>query len=241
MSRTDPGIERSEINHGQGRIKYQIHRSPRRKTVSVAVDPDLGVLLTAPTGVSVTQLDGIVRRKAGWIRERLRRLSEARGTKEFVSGESFSYLGRQYRLRVRRNGRRPVKLDRGWLTVGIASGEGALEVRGLLVEWYRGHAQDRLTERVALLALKVGVEVPEILIREPRKRWGSCDSAGRLRFNWRIIQAPMRLVDYVVAHELVHLLEKNHTRRFWQLLGRAMPDYDARRQRLGPVGSEVGW
>ena len=81
--------------------------------------------------------------------------------------------------------------------------------------------------------------MPKVTIREQQKRWASCDTAGVLRFNWRIIQTPMRLVDYVVAHELVHLVEKNHTKRFWSILGKVMPDYETRREELTRLGARL--
>lgn len=114
-------------------------------------------------------------------------------------------------------------------------------VRPLVVQWYREHASARLPECVALWSGKVGVTAPEVLVREQQKRWGSCDAKGHLRFNWRIIQAPMRLVDYVVAHELVHLLHPNHDTAFWATLGKAMPDYEDRRQALREFGAGVEW
>ncbi|PKN30973.1 MAG: hypothetical protein CVU63_25515, partial [Deltaproteobacteria bacterium HGW-Deltaproteobacteria-20] len=103
------------------------------------------------------------------------------------------------------------------------------------------HAGERVPERASEWAGKVGVAVPQVLVRDQRKRWASCDKAGVLRVNWRIIQAPMRLVDYVVAPELVHLVHPNHTPEFWARLGRAMPDYEGRRERLRQVGRGYEW
>ena len=88
---------------------------------------------------------------------------------------------------------------------------------------------------------RLGLHPSSVLIREPRKRWGSTDARGNIRFNWRIIQAPTRLIDYVVAHELVHLAHPDHTRDFWATLGRAMPDYEVRREALRRLGRQVVW
>src|SRR5207244_11750703 len=96
----------------------------------------------------------------------------------------------------------------------------ARAVRQALVFWYRDHASRRLAELVDSWAAKLRVEPPSLLVREQRKRWGSCDVRGRLRFNWRVIQAPRRLVDYLVAHALVHLEHRGHSQRFWAALGR---------------------
>ena len=98
-----------------------------------------------------------------------------------------------------------------------------------------------LPERVDVWASKLGVTPRSVLVREPDKRWGSCDAKGNVRLNWRIVQAPMRLVDYVVAHELVHLVHADHGRAFWQELGRVMPDYEGRREMLRRVGMGGVW
>jgi predicted metal-dependent hydrolase len=94
---------------------------------------------------------------------------------------------------------------------------------------------------VAELAPLLGAEPSAVLIREQRKRWGSADAQGVLRFNWRVVQAPTRLVDYVVAHELVHLRYPNHTRGFWAALGQVMPDYERRREELRRLGRMMVW
>ncbi|MDD5308617.1 MAG: SprT family zinc-dependent metalloprotease [Deltaproteobacteria bacterium] len=234
-------LERSEVRFGSTAIRYRIRRSRRVKTVAVTVDPREGVQLTAPEGVAVDRLDGIVRRKARWIISKLRLNSELPPSpREFVSGETFTYLGRQYRLKVHRvaGPEVAVSLRQGWFVV---EGAGADRIRAALVVWYRRHAASRLPERVAFWARKIGVPAPEVLIREQDKRWGSCDSQGRVRFNWRIVQAPMRLVDYVVAHELTHLVHRSHTAAFWTLLGKVMPDYEERRRVLGEFGRGVEW
>jgi hypothetical protein len=92
-----------------------------------------------------------------------------------------------------------------------------------------------------LWSKKLGTVPPAVLIRDQRRRWASCDPMGKLRFNWRIIQAPMRLVEYVVAHELVHLTHRQHTAEFWAVLGKVIPDYEARREALRGIGASLQW
>lgn len=243
--------ETSAILYGKTRIAYGVRRSARRKkTVAVAVEPDGAVCVTAPMATPPAELDAIVHRKASWILERRRRqagLEPAAARREAVSGEGFLYLGRHYRLRVLPvdGDPAPVRLERGWLVAeveaGLAETERAARVRDGLVAWYREHASRRLAERVRAWAPVVGVEPAGVLVREPRKRWASCDARGNLRFNWRIIQAPRRLVDYVVVHELAHLIHPDHGREFWALLGRAMPDYEERREALRRLGRRLEW
>jgi hypothetical protein len=109
-----------------------------------------------------------------------------------------------------------------------------------LTDWYRRHAESRLTERVAWWSSKLEVALPRTLVREQEKRWGSC-APGVVRFNWRIVQAPMRLLDYVVVHELVHVLHDHHGRAFWAALGRVLPDYETRRAELQREGPRYIW
>ena len=239
-------LETSAVTWGDTRIPYAIRRSARRKkTVAVTVDPGGGVLLLAPEQFSTSRLDAVVLRRAGWIVQRMRG-AESNGVppspREFVSGESVMYLGRHYRLKVHPDEPGEAKLRGGWLHVPAPAGaEQRDQVRVALVSWLRRHAAERLPERVEMWRLKAGVAMPRMVISDQKRRWGSCDRSGTIRLNWRIIQAPMRLVDYVVVHELVHLRHRGHGRDYWQALGRIMPDYERRREDLRRQGVGLTW
>jgi predicted metal-dependent hydrolase len=241
-------IERSEIQFGTTRIAFLIHRSDRRKTVALAIDGER-LIVTAPTGTTVDRLNAVVSRKALWVKQRLRTptMLSSPPAREFVSGETFLYLGRQHRMKVvLASGQHGVKMNLGWITAAVPDvheAEKARLVRGALVSWFRLHAEDRLPERVDVWAKKLGIQTPTVLVCEQRRRWGSCNKAGEIRLNWRIVQAPITLVDYVVAHELVHLLrgDDGHSSAFWSQLGRTLPDYDARRARLRQLGPWLEW
>ena len=243
-------MERSEVQFGRTRIGYSIRRSNRRRTVSIAVDPDEGVLLTAPANTSVSKLDHVVHQKARWILDRIRArraLHPALPAREFISGETFLYLGRQYRLKViPTNGEvRPLALKAGWFTISapasLAGKHRPGYVRAALIDWYRRRAEDRLPERVVVWSEKARVSEPVVVISEQQKRWGSCDHKGTLRLNWRIIQGPTSLVDYVVAHEVCHLVHQEHTAEFWRMLGRILPDYEHSKAELKKLGPRLEW
>jgi hypothetical protein len=245
-------VERSEVQYGQTRIAYAVARTRRRKTVAIAVDAQGRVEIKAPPDTPLERLDRIVHRKARWILERQkqrRREAPPPAARQFVSGESFRYLGRQYRLAVRRaEGEARVRLERGWLVVALdaAAWAGAGEaraqaVRASLAGWYRAHAAQRFPGRVAAWAPRLGVAPVEVLVRGQDRRWGSCDARGVLRLNWRVVQAPARLQDYVIVHELAHLAERDHSPAFWSLVGRALPDYEQRRAALKLLGPELVW
>jgi predicted metal-dependent hydrolase len=240
-------VEASKVRFGNTVIPYAIERGRRRKTVAIGVDPVDGVYVRAPGDTPTTKLDAIVHRKARWILERQRRhedLPPPPTPREFVSGETFRYLGRQYRLKLERTADADalVRIAEGRLIVPVASKESSqASARERLVGWYRERAAIRVPERVEAWSAKLGLHPSSVLIREPKKRWGSADASGNVRFNWRIIQTPTRLIDYVVAHELVHLAHPDHTRDFWSALGRAMPDYEIRREALRRFGRQVVW
>jgi len=239
-------VERSEVRFGRTLIPYSIHWSPRRTTVSVIVAPGKSVLLVAPVGTPVEKLDRLVHQKGRWIVERLQRSGSQPSPREFVSGESFWYLGRQYRLRVRPVGTPDrVRLEGRYFHVpvghGVTGDDRARATREALVAWYRAHADPKLHERVVRWCRKLGVGEPKIIITSQQRRWASCSAAGVIRMNWRIVQAPVALLDYVIAHELAHLRHHGHSRAFWRTLGVAMPDYERWKRELRTCGPRLEW
>jgi len=238
----NPGTLRREIRFGNSLISYRLEHTARRRTVNIAVDPRRGVLMKAPVSLPGDRLTALMRRKAPWILERRRKLRELSRPwrREFVSGESFTYLGRNYRLKVARDGSSPTHAALVGKRLRVVVGRHdarARAVRKALWEWYQRRAAARLPERAAFWAKKLGVSPPPVIIREQAKRWGSCDRKGRLLLNWRIVLAPLSLVDYVIAHEACHLVHPDHGPAFWKLLGRVVPDWESRRERLRREGS----
>lgn len=241
-------VERSEVVWGSTRIPYGVRRSARRRTVSLAIDPGAGLVVTAPQATPMDRLDSIVHAKALWVVEHLRRTSDlpaALPTREFVSGEGFCYLGKQLRLRLLvGKSPAPVALRAGWLELPVLAElteeQRPLYARAALVDWYRRRAAERLPGEVARWAGRLDLAAPRVLVADQEKRWGSC-SKGVVRLNWRIVQAPPRVIEYVAAHEVVHLLHEDHSRAFWAALGRLLPDYEARKARLRELGGAMIW
>jgi predicted metal-dependent hydrolase len=252
---TVPASEISEIRFGLRTIAFTVRRSARRQTLSVAVDARDGVTVVAPLGLGLQAIERLVADRARWIVEAQRRFEDVEPgppPREFKTGETFRYLGKQYRLRIaapahpgRQRSRPKVKLLGGWLTVELPAAAVAKDhrqaARRALVAWYRRRAAELLPQRVARWSAKLGLSAPPVLVREPRARWGSCDPRGNVRLNWRILQSPSPLVDYVVAHELVHLIHRHHGHDFWSALGRVMPAYDDRRRTLRKLGPQYFW
>jgi predicted metal-dependent hydrolase len=231
-----------ELKFGQAQVIYEVVRSGRT-TVGIEVSPDRGVVVVrAPSILDDGRVVDIVRQKAPWILRQLARVKTTSvfGTeKEFVSGESFPYLGKNYRLKVIPNGTEEtpyVELRDGRLKVLIGWDSDTqtmrLCVRDALVTWYEDRAKEVLARRVATLSKKIGVKPERVNVKHQLKRWGSCTKNRTLNLNWRIVMAPSSIIDYVVVHELCHLKICNHSPDFWQFLGAVLPDYQKRREWL---------
>jgi predicted metal-dependent hydrolase len=242
-------IERSQIQFGMTTIPFSIRRTDRQKTVALAVEGRGKLVVTAPEGVSIDQLNRIVRQKATWATARIRRVSDLPpppSEREFVTGETVRYLGGQYRLKVYdagKDGR--TRIRSGWYEVPVAPGikgdARQLEVRRRLVGSLKQHADLYLPDRLAEVCRRLGVDKPCIVVREQAKRWGSCDRNGVLRINWRIIQAHIPLIEYVLVHELAHIGNRKHDRSFWEFVSKWLPDYEARKARLRELGPSLVW
>jgi predicted metal-dependent hydrolase len=231
-------------------IAYVVQRTQRRKSIAISVDLS-GVRVLAPIDAGPEEVEATLRRKAPWVLAKLAIFDDVgpgRVAREFVRGESFRYLGRAYRLRVLSEAdvvaTRVRLIGRHFLapvTAGLDDRLARIAIRRGLVTWYEGRARERLPERIALFANRVGIRSPHLLVRDQEKRWGSCDARGRIRANWRLMALPLCLVDYVVAHEVCHVVEANHRAPFWRLLETVMPDWERRRIALRDGGARYAW
>ncbi|MDX8411177.1 MAG: SprT family zinc-dependent metalloprotease, partial [Mariprofundaceae bacterium] len=206
-------------------------RRPRRKTACIRVR-DHAVAVIVPGGLPRKQIEQMVLSKRQWIVSKLRQQRELRAShqpRQYANGEAFAYLGRNYRLRIASGKRKPACLNHGRMTVHIPAGlkteEREQEIIRQLSAWYQKHALTHLQDKSAQFAARLAVAPNHIGIKSYRRRWGSCHIDGRIYFNWRIIMAPHFVVDYVVAHELCHLVQHNHSPAYWNLLASLMPDY----------------
>ena len=238
--------ERGEIGFGDSRIRYQVVRSrKRRKTIEVTVDKPGLVRVAAPADTPAEQIEATVRRRAGWIIRHDGAAAAAAPPRRFVSGESLPYLGRSVPLTVRRGDadRVAVRFHHWQFDVEVPRAldgeERGSAVRSAFEAWYRERAAAKLPPRVERMAGLMGVRPSAVLIRDQRRRWGSCAPDGTLRFNWRTIMAPPAIVDYVVAHELAHLRVRAHNAEYWSLVGQAIPDYNLRQRRLRDLGATL--
>lgn len=215
-----------EYRDGNGFIA-EVIRTDRRKTADIRVE-DGAVSIIVPNTVTTEKIDQLLIDKRQWIKEKiaLHREITPVSDKAFVSGEAFSYLGRNYRLKVERGNFAPVRLIQGRLLVTTPFGSDQPHmVRNALIRWYKRQAEHKLREKVTRYAPMVGVVPNGLGIKTFKSRWGSCTAHGKLEFNWQIMMAPNRMVDYVVVHELCHLIRHDHSPEFWKHVARVIPDY----------------
>src|SRR5439155_17713930 len=216
------------VAFGNERIEFRLRRS-KRKTLGITVEPDMSVLVTAPRSAEVEKVKAKVRKRAAWIL-RQRRFFEQflpqMPPRRYVSGETHRYLGRQYRLKIVNGADETVKLKGRFLWVVTRRKGDASHVRALLESWYvaRGGLAFQRSLGLCLRDLDGHVKTPGLVLRRMRKRWGSCTKQGNIYLNPELIRAPAPCIDYVIMHELCHLVHPHHGREFHALLRNKMPD-----------------
>ena len=216
---------------------YTVKRSAKRRKLTITVERDRSVVVKAPVGVSDEKIQQVVVSKRQWIYEKIghpqkyQDLAHPPG-KELVSGESALYLGRQYRIEVVNRGSAEIQFANRFLIPAIKTDKRSEALR----DWYIGKAKQKIVPRVRRHARDLGVDVAKIKIVDNRYRWGSCTSNNNVNINWRLIKAPMFVIDYVVVHELAHLIEANHTPRFWNIVRTQIAQADKARQWLKEHG-----
>lgn len=238
MTTTTDGPLILRTSWGDRHIHYLLVREPRRD-LTITVYPDLRVAVRAPSARPLDQVLERVHAKRAWIARQLVRfeqLPDENGPR-FQSGESHLYLGRQYRLSVERTGS-GVSLQAGRLIARVRPTAGPRAVRNAVRRWYSDRAHVVFTERAAMVQRETralrGRDF-QLRIRLMVRRWGSCTSRSVITLNPLLLQAPLPCVDYVIAHELVHVLEHGHSARFYRLMGQVMPDWQKRRDRLAQL------
>ncbi len=231
-----PQPERHTTRLGEREITFSLVRC-RRRSIGLRVDGD-GLMVRLPLRASGRWLAAALEEHAAWI---LRKLEEWSARPRRVPAWDpcgvFPLLGRDYALAPDGTGGfRPRELAPGQRPLPFAHGLDAAEVEALMTAWYRERALACFRGRVARYAPRLGVAPPPVVLSSARTQWGSCSRAGGIRLNWRLVMHPLRLVDYVVAHELAHLLEMNHSPAFWRAVERICPDYRSARRELGALG-----
>jgi predicted metal-dependent hydrolase len=225
------------IQFGARQIQYHLHRDNRRH-LRVVVSPELKVDVFVPKTATEGQIHAAVKKKAPWITRTLDKVETYHplpAPKRYVSGETFLYLGRQYRLKVENGLRQPAKLAGRFLLVWVEEKTDVQGIKRAVDAWYRKRAHEalgRYMERCYAIASRHGIPEPLLVIRAMRRRWGSCSPSGRITLNVKLVQAPVHCIEYVIMHELCHLKNNNHSKAFYSLLNRCQPDWRKRKEAL---------
>lgn len=216
----------------------------KRKTLEIAVEPPDAITVVAPIGTSEEIILKKVKSKAKWIVERLyffKDMEYRKVDKEFVNGEAFLYLGRSYSLQIEVDSslnQTKVTLFRGKLTVRTPE-KNEMVINKAIEEWYREKTSKKVMERLKYYQHYLDVKPTAIRVKDQKKRWASCTTKDELYFNWRCIMAPAPAFDYIVVHELCHLIHRNHSKEFWDMVGRILPDFERRKEWLKNYGVKL--
>jgi predicted metal-dependent hydrolase len=235
-----------ELRYGQARIPYEVVVSQRRATVGIQVYLDRRVVVHTPGRVPARQVEQIVCSKAPWILKQLAAVEASHlPPRRFTSGEVFPCLGQSYPLELRwDDGTKPLAQLVGnnlvvWLPAYTGAEQQGPAVRAALEAWYMAQARELLPGRVAPFCQLVGRQPARVSVRSPQLSWGSCASNGNINLNWRLVMAPLPVVDYVAAHEVCHLREHNHSAAFWELVGKVLPGYREHKEWLRVNGQRL--
>ncbi len=206
-------------------VSVRVRESRRRRSIRIGIGPNRPLEVIVPAGTSDRSVRRALEQNRGWISQRLRstRAVANRPSRLGLDRPGVVHLNGEVVPVARRGGRAIARLDGDRLLVGGSEPEAAAAVE----RWYRREAGARIADRVRMHEPAIGVRATTISIRDPRSRWGSCSTRGTLSFSWRLLLAPAEVLDYVVVHELCHLVHPNHSRAFWEAVERHFP---ARRQ-----------
>lgn len=210
--------------------RIRIHKLIRskRKTIALVIGSDATLTVRAPVHIPLNYIERLVNKKHLWIKRKISEIESRPKVrpKEFVNGEGFLYLGKVYRFKI---------VDSGIIFLGkdLFFPKSMLSNPAqYLKDWYKIQAAQKIQERVTWHAKEIGVNYKSINITDAQKRWGSCSQNGSLNFSWRLIMAPVQVVDYVVVHELAHIREKGHSQKFWNLIRMILPGYQENKKWL---------
>jgi predicted metal-dependent hydrolase len=227
-----PVVACSAVLDGQP-VSYVLHRSHGRRRISLSVD-ERGLRIGAPLRASMREIETVLRDHARWVMRKLSEWGEKRVPgRRWVGGEILMFFGKPLQLNITTGPNSAESVAHHENTLQISTQRMQPEnIAALAHTWLRTQALTDFAVRVERFRETMAVAPVDIRLSNARTRWGSCHASGRILLNWRLIQMPARLIDYVVVHELAHLHEMNHSPRFWAVVAKEIPDYAARRREI---------
>ncbi len=230
------------VEFGNLDLEVQIERTNRKRTISLQVK-DNKLIVKAPRTASRQSLDDLIQRKQSWIKKRAILNVEERKlrNRKFIDNEKFYFKGNEYRLSLIFGGKEEVKISEGFLIVTCKDDRamGSKEVKTFIEDWYVRESTKILNTRTYEFAKKMKVEPSAITVKNYASKWGSCTASNKISYNWRIIMAPDCIVDYLIIHELCHIIEHNHSKNFWYQVGKFCEDFKKKRKWLRENGHKL--
>ncbi len=213
-------------------IHYTLERRQRR-TVGLKITQD-GLVIHAPKRIVQSYLESLIVLKADWILKKLEaRSANQHAPMQWQDGNQLLLLGNPITLVTKPDIRsRAVEYTPGFLALAMPNHDEPSVVERKVLQWYKKQALTDFSRRLSFFATKLGVPTPPLFLSNARSRWGSCNSRKEIRLNWRLLQAPPHIINYVVCHELAHLKEMNHSAKFWAVVASIFPDYKATEKEL---------
>lgn len=223
---------------------YELVRSPRRRSLSIEI-AKASVVVRAPHFVAISDIEKFVREKMDWVQHKLAHQEQQLAKipiYSFTHGAQLPYLGRQVSLVVHKQPRAEVVLYGDQLLVTLSTKSRLADEeqsRRLVCSWYQDQALQLLTDKTDIAANRIGKKHRGVTVKATRSKWGHCTAQGAIQYNWQIVLAPEAIVDYLVAHEVSHLLHHNHSPAFWAVVAGLCPDYKKRRAWLKANGMQL--
>jgi predicted metal-dependent hydrolase len=225
------------INYGKEPLAFNILYVVR-KTIEIAVYPDTSVIVKAPFNTDLEEIKKRVLKHAGWIKKQIisfMQFAPRTPQRNYVGGETHLYLGKQYRLKIKANTHDEIKLKNGYFWIYTKNPTSPIKIKNLLTNWYMNKAKIKFRQSLEkhwLVFKKFAISKPELYVRLMKTRWGSLSQNGKLILNRDLIRAPLECIDYVVIHELCHLIHCHHSTSFYRLMEKILPDWKKQKYKL---------
>jgi len=230
------------VKYGSKKLSFCLKRS-KRKTLQIEVHPNLSIRVIAPENTTIREIEQKVLKRSRWILKQLNYFEQflpRTPEREYISGESHLYLGRKYLLKIREKDTNTVKLKGGELLVFTKDTNNKQIIKHSLTAWYYNNSKDKfekVIKKYIPLFKPFNIEIPSLEIKRMPKRWGSCTIKGKILLNPELIKTPSKCIEYVVIHELCHLVHHSHNKDFYKLQKQIMPDWEKWKSRLEVISA----
>lgn len=221
-----------------------VRTKKRRRTVALSIKPPSKLVVRAPYKTAFSFIEEFIFERAKWILARFNELQEKHQHQknyQYINGEEFYFLGAAYLLQIIEYDkiRTRCEMRTSSLIVSANHDSSKYEIRRCLVTWYQKQAKTYFLQRLNFWSEKLNIRFNHFSISSAKTRWGSCNYKNDIRLNWRLMMMTSSIIDYVVIHELCHVIHKNHSKRFWSLVAKAMPDYKQHQEQLKKWAREL--